>query len=75
VRCERLNEIREADAEAEGVTETYEDRDQAQRVQIKDRSLNYTPSVIAYRRLWESINGAGTWAENPWVWVIEFKKL
>jgi hypothetical protein len=28
-----------------------------------------------YRRLWESINGALSWIKNPWVWVLEFKKL
>lgn len=26
-----------------------------------------------YRHLWESINGGGSWAENPWIWALTFK--
>lgn len=60
VRVERLQDISEADAKAEGCH--YIDRPAL--------SVGYYP---AYRELWESINGAGTWANNPWVWVIKFK--
>jgi hypothetical protein len=28
-----------------------------------------------FARLWDSINGPGAWDKNPWVWVVEFKKI
>jgi len=69
VRVERLQDIGEADARAEGVT-------------IEDRhTVGYCageflpPSIRAYRDLWEQINGAGSWDANPWVWVVEFKRV
>lgn len=27
-----------------------------------------------FRELWDGINGKGSWASNPWVWVYEFKR-
>jgi hypothetical protein len=74
VRVERLHDISEKDAIAEGAYQdagmngmwTYDGdtytsgRDGAKR---------------AYSLLWESINGPGSWNANPWVWVIEFKRV
>jgi hypothetical protein len=60
VRVERLNSISPEDAIAEGVTQFYE------------WALD---PVGKYRELWESINGAGSWALNPWVWCIDFKRV
>lgn len=67
VRVERLQDISNDDAYSEGTgtwaAETAKDG-------------NKWPSMPrAFRGLWESINGAESWATNPWVWVIQFKRL
>lgn len=70
VRVERLQEISEEDAKAEGVVVT-EDRSHSHR----ELGIPYRPNVNLYEGLWESINGPGSWAANPWVWVVEFRRL
>lgn len=73
VRVERLQDISEADALSEGVAQVVRDRLPAQQCGEYD-AIDVDP-VELYRDLWESINGHGSWDANPWVWVIEFKKL
>lgn len=76
VRVERLQDIGEEDAKAEGVTRIDHGREyyfSAMRDEPDHR--NWVDPTDAYKELWESINGAGSWAQNPWVWVISFRKV
>lgn len=70
VRVERLQDISEADARAEGAREC--DPISGREVLLAGPSQRGS-FVLHYRDIWEQINGAGSWAENPWAWVIEFK--
>ena len=36
---------------------------------------SYDTARGSYSSLWESFNGPGSWAANPWVWVYEFKRI
>ncbi|MGI4841079.1 MAG: hypothetical protein ACRYF9_26110 [Janthinobacterium lividum] len=36
---------------------------------------NWCDPFDAWRELWVSINGADSWNSNPWVWVVEFKRV
>jgi hypothetical protein len=31
--------------------------------------------TFAFEELWDSINGKGAWAANPWVWVVSFNRV
>lgn len=75
IRIEPLREITGADAIAEGV-ELVESRSSAWAYQIPGDPTGaiYDTAIEAYRALWETINGEGSWALNPWVWVIEYQR-
>lgn len=76
VRVERLNEISEADAKAEGVQDNSYGNWRNYRPDFDgDKHDLLATAKESYQSLWESINGAGSWAENPWVWVVEFKRI
>lgn len=67
VRVERLQDVSEADAAAEGWSRRPEVSD--------DPQVHADAARDWYMDLWEQINGAGSWDANPWVWVIEFKRV
>ncbi|EPM8492882.1 hypothetical protein OM315_19260 [Escherichia albertii] len=64
VRVERLHDMSEADAKAEGASPA---------------TYKITPPEAVYRvgfgDIWRSIYGQENWLSNPWVWVIEFKRI
>ena len=79
VRVERLQDISYEDALAEGVAD-------ARPLLANGRppETNETPDEISrrlrwpqreYEILWNSINGPASWDKNPYVWVIEFKRV
>lgn len=69
VRVERLQDISRSDIRAEGLVCPPE-------LASDDVSPNYRDWYpAAWRELWESINGAGSWMANAWVWVVEFKRV
>lgn len=95
VRVERLQDISEADADAEGCERLDSEREVADWALCDrcggtrlHRALGPNGGVIEdvdcvecdtyvkrYKHLSESINGAGSWDANPWVWVVEFKRV
>jgi hypothetical protein len=74
MRIERLNNVSEDDALAEGIVRFSVAGQSA--YGLADSGNPILPrAALAYRDLWEKINGLGSWAANPWVWVIEFKRI
>lgn len=70
VRVERLNSISQADAIAEGMPPSHPSIDAV------SRDLGYPDfSRSAFAQLWQSLYGEESWQANPWVWVVEFKRV
>lgn len=64
VRIERLKSIQPRDITAEGVE-----------VLGGSRHWRNGHAVSIFRSLWESIHGAGSWDENPWLWAYTFERV
>jgi hypothetical protein len=76
VRCERLIDISESDAKAEGAAEWNPARDMKY---LKGSKSNLPkpcgPFKFSFILLWCKINGVESFDLNPWVFVYSFKKL
>ncbi|EBX4071346.1 hypothetical protein QE63_002029 [Salmonella enterica subsp. enterica] len=63
VRVERLRDLSEEDAKSEGI------------IPSAGGVLPGWEYRINFRDLWMDIYGTDNWEANPWVWVIEFKRV
>ena len=70
VRPERVQEITEGDAIAEGVVASY-----LRSWRNPKTTVTVETATEVYARLWDSINKKNPWASNPWVWKITFAKV
>jgi hypothetical protein len=83
VRVQRLNDITEKDAVAEGITELLQSN--TQMISNGKQYFDYSkekellneglPPIESYKTLWQNINGKESWDQNPFVWVYEFDKI
>lgn len=83
VRVERLQDISEDDAKAEGIDRGLDMNGKylpMYRNYLKNKNDGALAGVMfsakdSFRSLWASINGPDSWQANPWVWIVEFKVL
>jgi hypothetical protein len=64
VRVERLQDISEDDARAEGWPGPF-----------TETGFPIASPLAWFANVWTSINGPGAWEANPWVWAISFERV
>lgn len=77
VRVERLQDITEEQARAEGI-EPVRWGDGEGEINWRDYQRagdEFTDPRASFGSLWNAINGPGAVALNPWVWVVEFRRI
>ena len=84
VKVERLNDISEGDAKAEGIGVWCPFGTCAGKGWLPQETPTNEPrlcrcadfnSIDIYKLLWESINGKGSWALNPYVWAYTLRRV
>jgi hypothetical protein len=72
VRVERLQDISEEDAIAEGVEMVFRN---SLYKDYNGSGLMFYTAARSFMSLWESINGPTSWDQNPYVWVIKYRVI
>jgi hypothetical protein len=73
VRVERLNDISREDSIAEGIEPSGGERNSWK--DYIEQAQGLVNPINSFCSLWRMINGPGSWTANPWVWVVEFKRV
>lgn len=73
VRVQRLQAISEADAIAEGCE--MDGAFPKEQPHVSGGMVGWDDAREWYADLWDSINGDGSWNTNPWVWVVDFRRV
>lgn len=74
VRVERLQDITQQDSISEGI-ECIDHGAYWKNYDLKSEIKCYLNANHSFESLWQSINGKDSWNANPWVWVVEFKRI
>jgi hypothetical protein len=74
IRVERLQDISEDDARAEGAM-WHDGGTYWHSGWRHDYSDVHADAYSSFARLWNNINGPGAWDANPWVWVVSFERV
>jgi len=74
IRVERLQDIPEDDARAEGAM-WHDGGTYWHSGWRHDYSDVHADAYSSFERLWNHINGPGAWDANPWVWAISFERV
>ncbi|AIR90191.1 hypothetical protein [Pseudomonas cremoricolorata] len=75
VRVERLQHITEDQAKAEGVRLYTDHAELGDWWHVEGIETYSSDPRKSFELLWTGINGAESWEVNPWVWVVEFKRI
>lgn len=76
VCIERLQDISETDALAEGIRQHDQKNGWVNECTLADGKRHFDASAYGmFQQVWADINGAESWDANPWVWVVEFKRV